>query len=276
MMILNRPPFRHFFECLEKHVDFRRFLNNCEGGMAKLIVNLFLLLPIVVFGFLGVGSATSNVVPNRNFAAIAQAVDKEGAASPSQGFFSRYGETVLSSSEKYGLDWRLVLAVMRVESSFRPKAESGVGAEGFMQIMPVTQLQLADELGYDDGDISHPHRNIEAGTYYLAKLYSYFANQGRVGDDCTETALAAYNAGINRVQDAMDVARYMNDNPKDWKSIRRALPFLSRKYASLHPHIWNDGRPPFGYFTQWRQTTKYVDSVMKYYKKYCKEFAGTI
>jgi membrane-bound lytic murein transglycosylase F len=163
-----------------------------------------------------------------------------------------------------------MLAVMRTESRFHPKAESHRGAEGLMQIMPVTQSQIAGELGLEEDVFQTPHANMLGGIYYLGKIYKSFEGQGITHENRLKLALAAYNAGSGRIADARAMARYMNDNPNEWNSVKSALSLLSRKYSSLHRNVWDSGRPSFGYYRQWRQTTGYVESVMSYYAEYCR------
>lgn len=176
----------------------------------------------------------------------------------------RYGRAVRKYAERYDLDWRLVLAVMKRESRFSPKAVSNKGAYGLMQIMPSTQQELAEKLGVDD--LQTPINNIRAGTFHLWSLYQVFDKAD--DENRMELTLAAYNAGLNRVLDAQDVASYLGDDPNDWEAVRAALPLLSKRYTTLHRRIWSNGKPRAGYFRDWRQTQAYVDTIMAYYDEY--------
>ncbi|MBI2027266.1 MAG: lytic transglycosylase domain-containing protein [Deltaproteobacteria bacterium] len=93
-----------------------------------------------------------------------------------------YYRIVRTASYKYHLPQSLILAVIRVESNFKTKAVSHMGAEGLMQLMP----QTAGDLGVRD--TFSVRQNILAGSLYLRKLIDNF--DGRL-----ELALAAYNAG---------------------------------------------------------------------------------
>jgi membrane-bound lytic murein transglycosylase MltF len=176
----------------------------------------------------------------------------------------RYGETVRKYSNKYDLDWRLVMAVMRHESRFAANAVSHRGAFGLMQIMPATQAELADKLGVEETE--SPSNNIKAGIYHLQQLYRSIS--GLDEENHIRLTLAAYNAGLNRVFDAQDVAEYLGYNPQNWQSIKSVFPLLTKRYQNLHRNIWPSGKPRAGYFTDWNQTQLYVESIMAYYTEY--------
>lgn len=237
-----------------------------EEWMRKLWINCFLILPtLIYFGF------GSSISAKSTKAGEISAIDyRQGLDYNSAHFLQLYGPTLRKYSLKYGFDWRLVLAVMKMESRFHPKASSRRGAEGLMQIMPVTQSQIADELGFDEGDFQVPHTNIRGGIYYLGKIYRSFEGKGITEENRLRLTLAAYNAGIGRITDARAMAKYMSDDPNEWESVKSSLSLLSRKYSSLHEHVWEAGRPTSGYYSQWQQTTGYVERIMAYYTEYCK------
>ncbi len=183
---------------------------------------------------------------------------------PTRSIIHDYGSTIKKYSDRYGFDWRLIMAMMKQESRFAPGAESRQGAIGLMQIMPVTEVEVSRILDVDD--LSHPHNNIRGGIYYLRRLYDLF--EGADEPDRTELALAAYNAGISRVLDAQKVAAYLHDDPRKWESIRDALPLLSKRFYTLHRNVWGEDRPSSGYFGNSRQTVRYVESIMSYYDDY--------
>jgi len=107
---------------------------------------------------------------------------------------------IAEASAEYGVDPELVRAVIRAESRFDPMAESGAGAKGLMQLMPI----LSRELGVQDP--FNPRENIFGGVKYLSRLLD------RHNGDIT-LALASYNAGPR------NVARYKGVPP--FKETRR-------------------------------------------------------
>lgn len=96
---------------------------------------------------------------------------------------------VKTAAEKQSLEPKLIRAVIKQESGFRPCAVSPVGAQGLMQLMPDTadQLQVAD--AFD------PAQNVNGGAAYLKQLLTKYK-----GD--VKLALGAYNAGPKRTDDA--------------------------------------------------------------------------
>ncbi len=175
-----------------------------------------------------------------------------------------YGPTIKTYAERYGFDWRLILAIMKQESRFIPTAESKKGATGLMQMMPLTSEEVSRVLALEDMD--YPRNNIHGGIFYLKQLYSLF--EGVEPADRIKLTLAAYNAGIGRVYDAQEVAAYLHDNPTRWPAVRDALLLLSRRYYTLHESVWQEDRPRTGWFNGGRQTVTYVDAVMDYYDEY--------
>jgi soluble lytic murein transglycosylase-like protein len=93
---------------------------------------------------------------------------------------------VEQAARRHGLDPALVLAVVSVESGFKPQAVSPKGAQGLMQLMPRTAASLGVE------DALDPEQNVDAGVRHLESLVRLY------GGDLTR-ALAAYNAGQGAV-----------------------------------------------------------------------------
>lgn len=95
-------------------------------------------------------------------------------------------EAVDNASKKYGIDKDFLMAVIKQESSFDPKATSKSGAMGLMQLMPGTADDLGVTNAYDIGE------NVDGGSKYLRGLLDMYSGS-------KELALSAYNAGSNTV-----------------------------------------------------------------------------
>lgn len=91
----------------------------------------------------------------------------------------------------------LLNAVIGQESAGNPKAVSPKGAKGLMQLMDATGKEMHAKLGIEEPyNPSDPEQNVEIGTAYLNEMLEEF-------DGNTSLALAAYNAGPNRVKKAI-------------------------------------------------------------------------
>jgi hypothetical protein len=97
-----------------------------------------------------------------------------------------YAELIRVAAAKYTLDPLLLANVMAAESNFNPRAVSRKNAQGLMQLMPETSSRLLVKNPFD------PAQNIDAGAAYLKQMLNRF-------DGSVELALAAYNAGPDRV-----------------------------------------------------------------------------
>ena len=117
-----------------------------------------------------------------------------------------------SASRKHSVQSSLVKAVIDTESSFNPRAVSGAGAKGLMQLMDGTSRGLGVTNPFD------PAQNINGGTQYLAGLLQkYNGNRG--------VALAAYNAGPGRI-DRLGIT-----NDQELKSKMHLLPSETQAYV---------------------------------------------
>src|ERR1700730_11294746 len=147
-------------------------------------------------------------------------------------------EVINAISDRHHIDPDLINSVIHAESGFNPRAVSPKGAQGLMQLMPQTALQLGVSNPFD------PRSNVEGGTRYLSELLQ------RYNFDLIK-ALAAYNAGPQRVQHYGGVppyyetrayiARLVRDFNRKKLAQRKAASAATKisrdKTASQHPAI---------------------------------------
>ena len=106
----------------------------------------------------------------------------------------RYEAIVRGHARHYDLDPAFLAAVIYTESKFDPKARSGSGAVGLMQLTPETAKGIAIRTGghaFTVADLDDPEINVRYGAWYLRHLFQKYHDQRLV--------LAAYNAGQGTV-----------------------------------------------------------------------------
>ena len=96
-----------------------------------------------------------------------------------------YSDLFNAAGAKYGVQPNLLSAVAKQESGYDPRAVSGAGAQGLMQLMPGTARGLGVSDSFD------PAQAVDGAARMLRDLTNRF---GRV-----DLALAAYNAGPGAV-----------------------------------------------------------------------------
>jgi cell wall-associated NlpC family hydrolase len=96
-----------------------------------------------------------------------------------------YAGMFLKAGARYDVSPKLLAAVAKVESGYNPKAVSGAGAQGLMQLMPATARGLGVDNAFD------PQQAINGAAKLLAGHLKEFRS--------VPLALAAYNAGGGNV-----------------------------------------------------------------------------
>ena len=102
---------------------------------------------------------------------------------------SAYDSLIREIADQHDVEYALVKAVIKAESAFDRLAVSRKGAQGLMQLMPATAAQ------HQVRNVFQPRENIEGGVRHLRLLLDRY--NGNV-----PLAVAAYNAGAQRVDDA--------------------------------------------------------------------------
>jgi len=122
-----------------------------------------------------------------------------------------------------GLDPYLVASLIRQESEFNALALSHANAVGLMQLLPKTGKTVAKQVklkGYSATELYTPAINLELGTRYFKDMVDKYNGQ-------FEYALAAYNAGSDRVGDWLGQGHY-----RDPQEFVESIPFTeTREYV---------------------------------------------
>ena len=122
-----------------------------------------------------------------------------------------------------GLDPYLVASLIRQESEFNALALSRANAVGLMQLLPKTGKTVAKQVklkGYSAPQLYTPAVNLQLGTRYFKDMVDKYNGQ-------FEYALAAYNAGADRVGDWLSQGHY-----RDPQEFVESIPFTeTREYV---------------------------------------------
>lgn len=117
----------------------------------------------------------------------------------------KYSEYVEKYAQEYEVDKYLLYAVIHTESGFDPNAVSSAQARGLTQITQDTFDWLLTKTNeeYTFDDLFEPEISIK----YCAMFYSILLEEYEV----TETAVAAYHAGMGNVSNWLCDSRYSSD-----------------------------------------------------------------
>ena len=124
-----------------------------------------------------------------------------------------YDQLIRETAARYDLEYALVKAVIKAESSFNRMAISPKGALGLMQLMPTTARM------HGVRNVFQPHENIEGGCRHLRMLHDRY--RGNI-----PLVVAAYNAGEKRVDDARGVPNIAETREYLARVLRYRLAYL--------------------------------------------------
>jgi membrane-bound lytic murein transglycosylase F len=228
------PPERHTVRAHDKAVAFAVRPGN--GELAAFLDELIEDLE---------GSFEYGVIRNRYFEDNLRLPRVKARRAAVSGRLSPYDELFRLYSNRYGLDWRLMVAQAYQESGFDPDAASWAGAEGLLQLLPSTAL----ELGFED--LQDPETAIHAGIKYMNLLLERLDPRIPLKHRL-RFALAAYNAGWGHLQDARRLADEKGwDRDKWFGHTERAMLLLRLpEYYRRSRHGYVRGSEPVRYVSE--------------------------
>jgi soluble lytic murein transglycosylase len=193
------------------------------------IVLVFMMNAVLteeVFDIAHANSASITQMIEYHSASITQMIERhlqDGRTNLSSEQIPSLARLLYEEANFYGIDYRLVLAIMAVESNYRNDAVSPAGARGIMQIQPILASFVAKVGGIPyEGvlDLFDPENNVRFGLYYLSWLSATFKN--------TNEVLLAYNVGHNRARKLLAHA-----GDADSSYTRRVMGEYERNMTSL-------------------------------------------
>jgi len=167
---------------------------------------------------------------------------KQATSAESMTRFEKTAQYFRKYSDKYGMDYLLMMAEGYQESALNQQAKSQVGAVGVMQVMPSTGKDM------NVGDISQEEPNIHAGVKYFSTTMKRLYGDEPNMDDLNKVlfTFAAYNCGPARV-----------------KQLR-----AEAAQKGLDPNVWMNNVEFIAAARVGQETVNYVTNIYKYYVAY--------
>ena len=170
-----------------------------RAGRTQEAIRIYLLIPDNPNSYYG-ALATDRLAATGDVVARQRSADRTQSA---QAVFTRaaadypapYRFQIVSEAKKRGLDPRLVLAIMKQESGFKPNAKSPSAARGLLQLTIDTAERYAKRAGVNnvtEDSLYRPDTAIAIGSEYLGELSRMFAG-------LSEAIAASYNGGEDNV-----------------------------------------------------------------------------
>lgn len=168
---------------------------------------------------------------------------------------SVYDEIIKESAGDLGWDWRLLAALVYKESGFDTTAMSYAGAEGLLQLMPVT-LQRFGVTNPND-----PVQSLNGGVRYLQYLDKFWRERVPDTNERIRFILASYNIGQGHVEDAWRLTLKYGKNTQSWRDVAMFLNLKS------DPEYYRDPLVKSG-FAKGHIAVNYVRDVLSLFESY--------
>lgn len=179
------------------------------------------LLCLACDRFYGITGPSGFLANKRNGAIVEDIVrhmKKEGST-VSEDRLHGIARTVLDESRRYNIDYRLVLAMMKVESNYRHTAVSPKGARGLLQVKPAFARHMARDVGVvwnGPKTLDEPDKNIRIGVHFFSRLTEDFKD--------TTMALHAYHVGPTKLRQLLSKKVKLNE---------RFIRLVSAEYSKI-------------------------------------------
>lgn len=168
---------------------------------------------------------------------------------------SRYDEIIQKGAEELGWDWRLLASLVYKESRFDTSALSYAGAQGLLQLMPVTMSRFGVT------DPNDPIQSLTGGVKYLKYLDKFWMQRVPETNERVKFILASYNIGHGHVEDAWKLTMKYGKRTQVWEEVSKFLEMKS------DPQYYRDPIVKSGY-AKGHIAVGYVKDVMVLYESY--------
>ena len=168
---------------------------------------------------------------------------------------SVFDELIQDNAKSLGWDWRLLAALVYKESRFDTSALSYAGAQGLLQLMPVT-LERFGVTNPND-----PAESLGGGVRYLQYLDKFWLERVPETNERIKFILASYNIGQGHVEDAWRLTLKYRKNTQSWKDVSYFLNLKS------DPKYYRDPVVKSGY-AKGNTAVNYVRDVLALFQSY--------
>ena len=154
-----------------------------------------------------------------------------------------------------GWDWRLLASLVYKESRFDTAATSYAGAQGLLQLMPVTLERFGVENPND------PIESLSGGVRYLRYLDKFWLERVPEVNERIKFILASYNIGHGHVEDAWRLALKYGANTQTWEEVAEYLALKSDPEYYLDPLVRSG-------FAKGHLAVNYVRDILSVFESY--------
>jgi membrane-bound lytic murein transglycosylase F len=168
---------------------------------------------------------------------------------------SVYDEIIQKNAQTLGWDWRLLAALVYKESRFDTTALSYAGAQGLLQLMPVT----VERFGVTNPN--DPVESLQGGVKYLQYLDKFWMERVPETNERIKFILASYNIGQGHVEDAWRLTLKYRKNTQSWQEVSNFLNLKS------DPKYYRDAVVKSGY-AKGHIAVNYVRDVLALFQSY--------
>ena len=168
---------------------------------------------------------------------------------------SVYDELIQAQAQSLGWDWRLLAALVYKESRFDTTALSYAGAQGLLQLMPVT----VERFGVTNPN--DPVESLKGGVKYLQYLDKFWMERVPETNERIKFILASYTIGQGHVDDAWRLTLKYRKNTQSWQEVSNFLNLKS------DPKYYRDPVVKSGY-AKGHIAVNYVRDVLALFQSY--------
>lgn len=189
-------------------VSYLRAYSLERAGKKTLAFNSYMAIPDTSDSYYGwlASERLLKMADNKNRSQVNERVQRTNdfIDSMADEYTAEHRQAILAAARSRNIDPRLILAIIRQESGFRPWAKSPAGARGLLQLTIDAAQKYAPSAGFTrigENELYRPETSIAIGAAYLQELFRLFPQM-------PEAVVASYNGGEDNVARWVKRARH--------------------------------------------------------------------